>query len=423
MLNRSLVVLVALLLLAPAVLANIDNAGYIEANLDSVTSSYTPHNWGNLPNPPRYYLMNAVETANNNCLITVGFRVRDDSRLAGYSNKVEGTLQYFDFGARTWKDNNTSGNTFTKTGPNEKWGKHNNFENHSWTLAQPYPVTKYSLGLVADTKGIPTKRVWKEFYVAKQFPLQPGTTTYDGDKSDAVRRATPAWYAERMEIAQMLRRLKTEWDQMTQTNRATINFNDEMRAILQSAASLAGPTTPSEYFQNSGLEVLSLVSSVFAPAAMSTMIAAGGEIYECYQMLKWCTDTLNSSINTFNAQMSGLTMQNAVAAANRASNPSGYFETAANAVEAEANELIRIVYTDPWGSTDTWKSLLGTERDAFNSLAVSLTSARGTDSGVGAYGYCTSAGATATKATLTTYLDVAWKLAIKEYNLLVKATQ
>jgi hypothetical protein len=405
-------------LLSPAVLAYISNAGYIEANLDSVTSSYTPHNWGELPTQPRYYLMNAAETASNNCTITVGFRLRDDSRLAGYSNKVEGNLQYYNFATQSWVAN---GSSYSKTGANERIGKYNNYYSNTWTLLQPYPVTKYSLGLVADTKGIPTKRVWKEFYVAKNFPVDPGTSNYSGNKSAAIRAAAPSWYASRMEIAQTLRRLKKEWDQMSQTTPATINFDDEMKSILQSFAGLAGPTTPGEYAQATGMEVLSLTSQIFASAATSTLVAAGGEIYECYQMMKWATDTLNNSINTFNAQMAGAVMQFAVSRANANSNPSSYFEAAANAVEAEANELIRIVYDDPWADSDTWKTKLTTERDALNSLAVSLTSAQGTNGGTGADGYLSTAGYSGIQEKLDKYFDLARNLANREKALLDKA--
>jgi len=411
--------LITLCLLAPAALANIDNAGYIEANLDSVTSSYTPHNWGNLPTPPRYYLMNGVETTNNNCSITVGFRVRDDSRLAGYSNKVEGNLQYFNFATQAWVG---VGSAFTKTGPNEKYGKYNNYASNSWTLPQPYPVTKYSLGLVADTRGVPTKRVWKEFYVAKHFPSD-AYNTYQGDKTEAVRNAAPSWYASRMEIAQVLRGLKKEWDQMSQSTTATINFDDEMKNILQSFAGLAGPTTPGEYAQATGMEALSLASQIFASAATSTMVAAGGEIYECYQMMKWATDTLNGSINTYNAQMAGATMQFAVGRANANSNPSFYLQSAADAVEADANELIRIVYTDPWDPADTWKTKLTTERNAFNSLMESITSARGTNTGTGADGYLYGAGYLGQKDKIDKYFDLVWNMAYREKLLLDKAVQ
>ncbi|HVN66927.1 MAG TPA: hypothetical protein VMT55_01020, partial [Candidatus Sulfotelmatobacter sp.] len=387
----------ALCLLAPAALANINNAGYIEANLDSDNSSYTPSNWGDLPIPPRYYLMNRTESTANNCAITVGFRVRDDSRLAGYANRVEGTLSYYDYATQSWEPNSAANNTFVKAGANDKWGKYDNFEPHSWVLAQPYPVTRYSLGLVADTDGVPIKRVWQEFYVAKCFPYNPQTMAYLGNKSDKIRNAAPAWYAQRMEIAKMLRHLKKEWSAMSSTMVTTVNFDDEMRSILDSAASLGGPASAGDYAQNSGMEALGLAADIFGSATTSTLVSAGGEIYEAYQTYKWCADTLNSSMNTFNSALAGATMQYATAAANQQSNPSSYLEATANAVEAEANELINIVYTNPNNSPATWKTLLAAERDQFNGLMGSITSARGTDTGVGADAYLSAAGAAGVK--------------------------
>jgi len=425
MLKYLTVLFCALCLLVPAALADLDG-GYVEANLDSVTSSYTPTNWGqndDLRDPPRYRLLTQAETTT--CNLTVGFRVRDDSRLAGYSNKVEGTLNYFDFTTQTWKPNSASNNTFTKTGSNVKWGKYNDFASNSWALAQPYPVTKYSLGLVSDTRGVPTKRVWKEFYVAKNFPTDPSTHMYTGNKSAAVRNAAPSWYASRMELAQILRHLKVEWDAMSVSTPATINFDDEMRKILTSAAGLAGPTSASDYAQNSGMEALSLAATIFGSVATSTLVSAGGEIYEAYQMYKWCTDTLNSSLNIFNTALGSYTMYQATVAGNRQSNPSYYLQSAAEAAEADANELIRIVYTDPNGSAAAWKTLLATERDRFNSLMVSVTSCRGTtgsSTSKGADEYLNLAGASGTREKIDKYFDIVWKLAYRENALLVKAT-
>jgi hypothetical protein len=119
-------------------------------------------------------------------------------------------------------------------------------------------------------------------------------------------------------------------------------------------------------------------------------------------------------------------MYQAAVAGNRQSNPSSYLQSAAEAVEAEANELIRITYTDPNASADTWKTLLGTERDRFNSLMVSITSCRGTTGSTdskGADEYLNQAGASGTRDKIDKYFDIVWKLAYREYALLVKATQ
>ena len=381
--------------------------GQSKADLDSVTSSYATISWGIVDAPKTNpYPVDA--------LFEVTLQVRDDSKFAGYSNKASASFDYYDTASWGYKPNNPywSDNTVTKTGPNERFGKYNYTDVRQ--IAMPFqtvPIVKYRATFVADTKGIPTKTESKEFYVAKTPP--------SGNKSAKVKAATASWYASRLELVLLLTSVRDQWNQL-RVNNQTFDYNAEMRKILLSTASLAGPSSPSDYGTSAGWEMLGLVSNVFGNVATSALVGAGGVIFEAYAEYKWCKELLASSFATWDNIFGDWVMASGANAGENyqgdyATKPSVALNNAINAIMDEANEAVRIVYISPNDSSAAWRAKLQTERDKLLVLAGSFNGAKSTAAGI------INSGPQSSRDKYNNFCDMVNKIANTQYAILNKA--
>lgn len=353
--KKLFVLLLALLLAAPAFAVFF--IGETEANLDSINTSYAKITWSSeLPAPPKYVVWPLDGKA------TVNWRIRDDSRLAGYANYVEFGINQYNFSTWSWI---IGGNGASRKGESTKLGKYNEFSYWDSNLLQNWPITKYEAKLVADTKGIPTKTETRSFYVAKTVPT--------GIRSQAVRNAAPAWIISRYERAAMVKNLLEVWRGMKNSS-YSVDYNTEITKLFVSTGGLFGPSDAKGYAADSGLEFLSLASNVFGNVATGALVEASGAIYQAYDWGKWVKDTLNNSANIWKNSLNSLASHNAVNTVQ-----SGDLEPAlvalADALRAEANEAVNIIYTNPNASDLTWKSLLSTERTRFDQTAIAASKA------------------------------------------------
>lgn len=331
--------------------------GETQAVLESVSNKYTLINFGTeIKAPP------SVSTYPLDGKFSVRYRLRDDSKLAGYKNNVWQTLERFDFNSWSWV---TGGTGNSNTGADSMRGTYDNWGFWDIYPLQPSPVTRYKVTLSADTKTVPRKTESMVFYVARTAP--------NGIRTPAQRNAAANWIAGRLERAAMYKDLANTV-RARRTSSTTIDYNLEMGKIIGSALGLFGPTDPQGYAAESGLNFLEVASSAFGNVASSTLVSAGGAIYQAYDWGKWAKNTLQASANLWNATITGFAAQQTMNQAGTS------LETAlddlAAAMRDEANEAMRIIYTNPNDSSSTWLSLLSTEKTRANSAGVAAASAR-----------------------------------------------
>ena len=331
--------------------------GETQAVLESVSNKYTKINFGTeIKAPP------SVSTYPLDGKFIVRARIRDDSALAGYKNNVWQTLDRFDFNSWAWIAGGT-GNS--QTGNDTMRGKYDTYTFWDIYPTQPSPVTRYKVTLSADTKTIPRKTESMVFYVARTAPA--------GTRTPAQRTAAANWIAGRLERAAMYKDLANTV-RARRTSSTTINYKLEMGKIIGSAAGLFGPTDIQSYGAETGLNFLELASNVFGNLASSTLVSAGGAIYQAYDWGKWAKSTLQASADLWDATITGFAAQQTMNQAGTSLETS--LDDLAAAMRDEANEAIRIIYTSPYASSSTWLSLLSTEKTRANSAGVAAASAK-----------------------------------------------
>ena len=389
-----------LFMLCPVAGASI-NMGTVKADLDSVNSSYATISWnGDYVAPPK------TIAYPSDGMIDVYWKLRDDSRLAGYKNKVSASVEYFDFSSWQWKPNNSymTNNTFERTGNNTRTGKYN--QSGKMVIAitgQTKPVVKYRITLLADTKGIPTKVETKEFYLARPAPA--------GNKPTKVLNNYGKWAASRYELAVLFRSIKDDWNAL-RTNKTSFDFNAEMKKIIMSAASLIGPTSPSDYASSSGMEFLSLTSNMFGNLMTSTALSYGGVIFEAYEQYKWCKDLLASSFKTWDNVLTDWVVASSALAAENQYHIESEINTLSNALVSEADEAARIVYTSPTAGSVDWKTKLQYERDKFQSVASKASSSKTHVATI------LASGTPAARDKFNNFCDMMYKIANTQYQIL-----
>ncbi len=330
--------------------------GETQAVLESVSNKYTVVNFGTEIKAPPY-----VSTYPIDGKFSVRYRLRDDSKLAGYKNNVWQTLERFDFASWSWIVGGT-GNS--NTGADSMRGTYDNWGFWDIYPLQPNPVTRYKVTLSADTKTVPRKTESMVFYVGRAAP--------EGARTLAQRNAAAKWIAGRLERAAMYKDLANTV-RARRTSSSSINYGLEMTKIIVSAGGLFGPTDVQGYGIETGLNFLELASSVFGNLATSTLVSAGGAVYQAYDWGKWAKTTLQNSANLWNSTLTSF-------AAQQSMNQVGTsLETALDNLAAsmrdEANEAMRITYTSPYDSSSGWLGLLSLEKSRAHSAGVEAATA------------------------------------------------
>lgn len=336
--------------------------GETQAVLESVSNKYTVINFGTeIKAPP------SVSTYPSDGKFSVRARIRDDSMFAGYKNNVWQTLDRFDFASWSWQ---TGGTGNSQTGNDTMRGKYDTYTFWDIYPTQPSPVTRYKVTLSADTKTIPRNTKSMVFYVARTAPA--------GTRTLAQRNAAPNWIAGRLERAAMYKDLANTV-RARRTSTTTINYGLEMGKIIASTAGLFGPTDINGYAAESGLNFLEVASSVFGNVASSTLMSAGGAVYQAYDWGKWAKTTLQASADLWNATITGFPAQQTAYQVGPSLETS--LDSLADSMRDEANEAMRIIYDNPNAPSTTWLALLSTEKTRANSTGVeagvAMTKAKG----------------------------------------------
>ncbi|MBU1616205.1 MAG: hypothetical protein KKF06_00290 [Candidatus Margulisbacteria bacterium] len=372
--------------------------GTVKADLDSVTSSYATINWSSEIKLPPQYATITSQTAK------VYYLVRDDSKLAGYKNKVSVAIEEYDFANWQWI---TGGTGYSKTGPDTFRGKYNTSGSWDCYLLQTWPLTKYKVTMTADTKRIPTKTESREFYLSKTVPASTV-------RSQKVRDAAPKWLISRYEMANVIKGMQQTVKRM-RTSTSSIDPNLEMTRIIVSTGALFGPTDITSYCNDSGMEFLELGATVFGSVTTSTLVGVGGIVYDAYSWGQWAKTTLSNSANLWANSINGLASSGALNTIDMLNleNELGYLATA---IVSEANEAARIIYTVPNASDDNWKSLLKTEKHRFHDVSVKAVNASSAATPI-----LNSGADAATKERILNFIESVRKIAVAQDQLLEQA--
>jgi hypothetical protein len=356
--KKQIVLLLVLLFSVSAAYAVSESVGTtcgVKAIVDSAVSSTASINW-QVNTPPKItYHVNVGKDPD----VNVDWQSKDDSRTVGYPCAVSANVEIFNFSSWAWQSGG-GGNSIK--GANAGFGKYNNYGTWTIPLNQTWPVSKYKMNAMADTRGKPTKNESKEFYVARIAPM--------GVRSATVRNAAEKWIAGRYERALALRSFADTWTKMKNPN-STVNFDLEMTKLIGSCGALFGSTSATDYGADSGLEVLGLVSNLFGNAATSGLVASGGAVWQAYSWGTWARDTLNNASSQLKSQFNATHIMNAATY-----DYASYMTAAADAMRDEADELAKIIWTAPNASDATWKAKLNTELQKLDLLHTAGGSAR-----------------------------------------------
>lgn len=338
--------------------------GETKAILDSPTSSSADITFTTtLMDPPKISWMMATTVAQVN--LSVSYQIKDDSRTVGYNLEAKENLDSYNFDTWSWQVGG-SGNSLR--GSSDRFGKYNNYG--SWNVAalQLNPLTKYKLILVADTKSKPTRTESKEFWVSSYLPSGTRTPGLGGAVAAGMipRDSIPKWIVGRYERALLYRNLKGVWNQMRTSAGVPADFNTEMTKIFVSCGALFGPASASDYFKDSGMEVLGLVSTIFGNAGSAILMDATSVIYQGYSWGQWAKTTLQDSATLANEVINSVSRGPAISGYSQSMDTQ--LDAVANAMRDEAKEFMRITYTAPTASDYTWRQKLNAEITALKDL-------------------------------------------------------
>lgn len=277
----------------------------------------------------------------------IDWEIKDDSRTAGFPLKVTGELKAYDFSR--WILTNEGTESIT-VGDNSGWNKYD--EIGTWYLRPPVqPVVRLTCLMSAKTKmkeGLESG----SFYAAMPIPES-------NPRPQQIKLAAARWVAGRLELGIIFNSLGQIW-RKTIKNESLAN-NDQLINSLRMTSSFV---TVQDFAAGNGYPFLGVVGLDFLA---SPLLLPGGAISEAYSWRKWGEKSLSGTISGWPLTLGNLAVQQLLAT--EGGDLDAKLLAAGDACRDEAQEAIRIMYTQPTDPGNVWLEKLLAERAKLKEVA------------------------------------------------------